>query len=387
MVRGEPEAKYPNAWSWILLVLLINSFSKDDKAAIVWPHEFGESILALRRLGLLPASSIKEVALASSKNSFKVKLPLNFEFAFENNPINEVDLQFLHLVRFLKETVRKFRSRSRHLVIIDGLDDILSDREIQFQSLAALVTEVSRLNQFFREKQVPGKILILCRTDLFERLPGPNKNKLRQDSAIDFNWYSDPRKPFNSDLVKLANLRASLTYKSLGNLFTAFFPAEVDGLNIYAYLLNNTRHTPRDFLQLLKHIQKYSSDVRLDAEEVKSGIRDYSIYYFLPEIKDELVGYVSEDIVEKVFTLLSVLRKRDFTLAEIESIASSRRDYKDIELERIFEVLYECSAIGHIERGSAGNNRFTFKYRTRHSSFSAFDRIFIHRGIWKAMNM
>jgi len=66
------------------------------------------------------------------------------------------------------------------------------NKEVQYKSLSALVYETDRLKITFMNNGVGAKIIILCRTDLFERLPGPNKNKIRQDSSYEIDWYRRP---------------------------------------------------------------------------------------------------------------------------------------------------------------------------------------------------
>lgn len=37
----------------------------------------------------------------------------------------------------------------RHIIVIDGLDDILTTREVQYLSVAALINESKRFEYFF----------------------------------------------------------------------------------------------------------------------------------------------------------------------------------------------------------------------------------------------
>lgn len=171
---AEPESKYPTAWSWLLLLTMVNSLAKDHGA----DADFELAVRQLKNMGLIPSKDLRETVLLSSKKSFKAKIPMILEGQIEFSH-GEPDLQLLKLVQFLKKIVTSFRSESRHLLIIDGLDDILTEREVQYQSLAALILEASRLNADFTREGAKVKIVILCRTDLFERLPGPNKNKIR----------------------------------------------------------------------------------------------------------------------------------------------------------------------------------------------------------------
>ena len=51
-------------------------------------------------------------------------------------------------------------------------------------------------------------------------------------------------------------------------------------------------------------------------------------------------------------------------------------------------VLYDCSAIGHVYSYKGERiTRVTFKYRNRTSTFTPDDRILLHKGLWKALNV
>lgn len=383
----EPEAKYPAAWSWILFIYLLASFQKDEGAASSSDPEYLGAIRALSKLGILPVTNLRDIVIGSSKKTFKINLPMGFEGVFESSSPSSNDMNFFQLVENLKQLVIRFDTDSNHIVIIDGLDDILSSREVQYKSLAALVLEVSRLNALFKEHKVKAKVLLLCRTELFERLPGPNKNKIRQDSAVELDWYHDTRDPRNSKLVGIAELRAKIAGSTSTSIFDTFFPAQIEGKNVLSFLLDMTRHTPRDFLQLLSHIQKFDSNGKISVANILSGLRDYSINYFLPEIRDELVGYVTPEDIDNTIRILSKLRKRDFYISEVRAIVSANAKYQHMDIEHIFETLFECSAIGNISNRPTGTTFFSFKYRNRNSSLDIDDRIILHRGLWKALNL
>lgn len=387
IVKGdsEPESKYPTAWSWLLLMSLFSSFSKDMGATPEDRLEFDSAIAALKEMGFLPAPTLKEVVLVSSKRSFKLSIPTILEIGYEKNLQNEGrELPFF--VERLKTIAGKFRSGNRHILIIDGLDDILTYRQIQYQSLAALLLEVSRLNLAFFQNSVPAKVVLLCRTDLFERLPGANKNKIRQDCSLQLDWYHDPREPDNAMLIKLLHLRANVNRTTSIDVFKQFFPPQIEGQNIKTYLLHFTRHTPRDLIQLINHIQKFSKDGKLTVGNIFSGVRSYSINYFLPEIRDELVGYLDSKQVELMLDLFGAMRVRDFTIAQLMAAAESHQRFSSLDISEILKLLFECSAIGNLRQTDNGNV-FTFKFRNRNSTLNFDEKIILHRGMWKALNL
>ena len=390
IIRGdaEPETKYPSAWSWILLTYLLESFARDEGIRHHNVEAFKDAVDSFRQMGLCPTEEPGKIVRTSAKANFKIAIPGRLAEAAwsgtELRPASEIP----DYVESLKELLAGIRSESKHFLVIDGLDDILTSREIQFKSLGALVFEVQKINSLFRYHNVPAKIILLCRTDLFERFQGANKNKIRQDHAIELDWYSNPREPEKSLLVQAAQLRASISLSGNVNLFKDFFVSRVEDYDTRTYLLDMTRHTPRDFLQLLSHLQEFSTPGMLTESEIKAGLRSYSIKYFLPEIQDELSGYASQEEINILFRMLGRLRKRDLKFDELVKEANSGP--KKISEERLFEimqVLFECSAIGNIQHKSGGNTFYTFKYRNRHSSFNEKEGVMLHRGLWKALNL
>lgn len=390
IIRGdaEPESKLPVAWSWIMLIYLVESFSRDEGLRHYNVGAFQDAVSAFREMGLSPTGESGKIVKAAAKTSFRLAIPGRFVEANwtgrEIRPASDIP----DFVDSLKLLVSGVRSDSIHRIVIDGLDDIFTSRDLQLKSLSALIFEISRLNTLFRSKDVPAKIVLLCRTDLFERIPGANKNKIRQDHAIELDWYHDPKDPDSSLLLKIANMRAARSLGRSVNLFDDFFSKNMESSDTRTYLLDMTRHTPRDFLQLLSHLQSFYKEGKVTARQISNGSRDYSIKYFLPEIQDELSGYATPDEIALYFDLVSRLRKRDFVLPELLKLSNySTKSLPDDRVYDISRALFECSAAGHIQHKSGGKTFYTFKYRNRHSAFNENEGIMLHRGLWKALNI
>ena len=230
--------------------------------------------------------------------------------------------------------------------------------------------------------------MLLCRTDIFELLEGANKNKIRQDSAIDLDWYADRRSPARSLLVRIANLRASLAFGDKTDVFSEFLPTTTFRQPTPKVLLDTTRHTPRDFLQLLKYIQSCCVDREVTTANLRSGIRKYSVGYFLPEIIDELEGYVTAVEAKEFFRLVGILRSRDFSVEQVYSLLDSEPTFlKKENIDVILRALFECSALGNVQRKARGQWFLTFRYRNRHATFNIGERLILHRGLWSALNL
>lgn len=386
--KEEPQAKFPVAWSWLLLLELIDSFSKDQASPTQYDSQFIKAISSLSELGFLPTDDLGRVVTKSSKHSFKIAIPKFLEKTFDDTKVPaEMDMQFRRLVDHLKQLVLNFKSPNTHLLVIDGLDDILVRKEIQYLSLTALVSEADRLNLNFIQNGVGAKIILLCRTDLFEKLPGPNKNKIRQDSAYEIDWYHDLSIPRDSSLAKLIDLRAGIHFHRNVDVFSTFFPKNVNNYDTVRFLLDRTRHTPRDFIQLLNHLKDFYRGGIFTNEQISNGIRSYSNGYFLPEIRDELAGYVPPDHFDILLRVIRSMRKRNCTYGQLLSRMQANRKIEILDMDNLLHCLYECSAIGNSWKLPNGNHKQEFKYSNPNSVFDSYNKIVLHRGLWSALNL
>lgn len=293
----------------------------------------------------------------------------------------------------LERAISGYHTKSQHILVVDGLDDILISNSIQNRVLSALIQSATRLNRLFQRNGVSATIIVLCRTDIFQSIPNPNKNKIRQDYGVHLDWYHDPQNPEHSGLITLANLRCRESFGDMEDVFDECFPEDLAGQPVRKWMLEQTRHTPRDFLQLFRYIQKHvqptDNSERISRSEIMGGTRQYSIDYFLPEIRDSLVGMLPDNQIEAGLSTLSSLRKREFTFDEFGYHA---RDilgdamYENIDVRLILEHLFNVGAIGNKAQFS-NHVMYTFKYRNPNSTVNYQERFTIHKGLWKAFNL
>lgn len=368
---------FPKSWSLIILISLLNQMKKNNAKL--------EDLFLVKKLsemGLLLNSDFASITKKASRKKFKVDISsLSFEYESENDYVNK----FEYLLESLNSLLHEISPQKRHILVIDGLDDFLSLKDLQYDSLGGLIYEIGRLNDEFIRNSMNYKIIILSRIDLFEKMPIPNKNKQSRDSAIRINWYHDTREPARSNLVKLANMRAKIKDSSCTDLFEESFPHLISGKDAVSFLLDNTRHTPRDFIQLLTSIQKYCSGTKPTEKEILSGLKSYSEDYFLPEIKDEMVGCVSPESFEIFIQCLGSFRGREISISKLMEKCGEKIERKD--LNRILSALFECSAIGNKFKGLVSDNMYCFRFRNRNCTFNPEETIVIHQGLLKALGV
>lgn len=385
----ETASSYPASWSWLLCLQIIDALSTHPGATKSLNIDANGAISQLKSLGLLPTTDLQNLVVRSSKSGFKAQIPKLLEFFEERSSGNvPLDLAFLNLVSNLKGLIAKYSFHGKQFLIIDGLDDILTKDAVQYETLSALIFETARLNAFFKSKKLPIWIIVLCRTDIFEVLPGANKNKIRQDSCVELDWYPPSGEVEQSKLLELANLRGCLSLKRTVDVFQEFLPKTMDhGVSTKKYLTDLTRHTPRDFIALLTHIQKFAKGATVVRAEIIDGAKSYSEKYFLPEIKDELVGYVSPRELEIFLNCVGEIHERAFTMEKLEYVAAPLGLVK-AKLDVLMHTLFSASAIGVTWRDrTTRQNKFEFKFRNPNSNFNSSRTVVLHKGLWKALNL
>jgi hypothetical protein len=379
----EPELKFPRAWSFVLLLTLLNSLTKDQGASFSDPNLFLRTVKALREAGLLPTEDLSSIVgkVRMSKfelSAFNVKVIAGGER-------EQPDTLLSSVTQRLKELISECSTKSRHLLIIDGLDDVLLSESVQLQGLSGLILESSRLNQHFRQNNLPFKIVILCRTDIYERIPGPNQNKIRQDLALELLWFegSDADK---SRLVTLAKLRARLADPSLKNIFHSFLPWRIGGKKTTGFLLKHSRHTPRDFLQLLRYLQQSSDQTPMDHPSIYAGLKAYSERYFLPEIRDELDGLIKREELDTFFSNLFQFPDGEFTFDQLQQHFQEIGSARTVDLERVLTALYSCSALGNVHQ-SGSFKKLRFHYAKPGSALIREQNMIFHPALRMALGI
>ncbi|WP_028878812.1 P-loop ATPase, Sll1717 family [Terasakiella pusilla] len=381
--KESSEATYPSAWAWLLLISVMDSIQQDESMA--QGADFSETFGTLRSVGLLPDANIRRIIEHSSKRTFSLDILKTLKITEEGNlpdAIGRMPMLEDHLLK----AILSVNFGSQHIVVIDGLDDILTGKEMQYKAIGSLIFQARRLNMHFAKNRQKIKIIILCRTDVFEKANNTNKNKIRQDTSVKLDWYRGEENLAENELVKLANARAHLYIDKNIDIFDSFFPKRINHTETIKHLLNHTRHTPRDFLQLMKSMQNFYNSRTLSENDVKEGVKHYSSEYFLPEIKDSLVGIISDKIIEQVFSYFGKTRSRELKTRDfINFIEEEISDDPDV-LASILDALFSSCAIGNIQRVGR-ETRYSYKFRNQNSTFSINEDIMLHRGLWKALNL
>ena len=378
--------KYKTTWRWLLCTKVLYTICS-NMAPNQLDDTTNNAVAVFTQLGLFPVLNISSLVKRSSTTTVSATIKsFGFSHSVSEN-YAESDMEML--TDYIKSIICSIKESRPILIIIDELDDILTPNGRQFENIASLINEVKDLNSFFNRNDILVKIIVLCRTDMFERLPGQNLNKIKQDNSFTFTWYREGvNSNLDSDLIKLVNIRARLKYPMINDIFEEFFPKRLDNTDIRSALLDYTRHTPRDFVQLMNYIKRNCDDATVSNLVINKAVKEYSTEYFKQEISNELAGYFSGQAIASIFNVLSSIRQQRFEYKTFINTCKLYSDLGNIEPFEIMRVLYDCSAIGHTHfYKENGSTRVLFKYRNRASAFNPMDKILLHKGLWKALNV
>lgn len=290
-----------NAWRFLLLCALVDIILEDQSSDLNKNAEAVQVVSKLREYGFLDPTP-KAAILKATKNTWKVPIPKVGEI-FSRESVESLHL--VHLLPYLEKWVsEESGTNNRYLLVLDGLDSIYLNSNEYIPALSALVQTALSLNQSLAAARAPGSVVVLLRNDVFSRLDLPDGGKVRADWSIELDWRILSGEVSTAPLFDLVDRKSvSLLKIPPVDVVNRFFPPEIRlkgrgaERNVYNYLLNLTRHTPRDLLQLFEHIRQAAvanhspqTEAILSQETIREGVLQYATKYFVDAVRNELVG-------------------------------------------------------------------------------------------------
>jgi len=377
-------------WSWVLFLLVrtLEQLESDGRASAESRKNVGEAIKTLRDHQIISSSPRSLQKLKTARMTVE-NTPARFLDQTWQLDQRMSDQNINVWLRYLETVCSSFRSSRNHIIFVDGLDDLGPVNEGHATLVGGLIQAAAHVNDIVREGEAPIKVVVCCRTDLFERLDLPMKGKLRSTFGVELNWYQDPRRAEKSSLVGLANQRARILDHGLSSIFDgSFLPSRIDNQPAARFLSMVTRHTPRDFLALLRNIQQFSSGPGvLDRDAILSGARQYSQVYFIGEMEDALDSYFSGPQKLVVRQALGKLRSRTFDRIQFARAIDVAAARTKVDPEEALHALFECSFVGSGSVSESGEKYYRFRHRNPTVSVADQDTFELHPGLWKAYNL
>ena len=385
-------SRYKQSWKLLLLTEIVVNAADDGGAHSRSLTVMREAKKLLGDAGITARSPASLRKLKTTKVVSTVHLPKFYDLTRELEP-NTHENYITIWTAYLEAVCQQFMSQRAHYYFIDGLDDLTVLGQGREALLAGLIEAAADINDLFASDGAPQvKLAVACRTDLYRKLATRRTGKIRRDYGLELNWFQARREPSTAHVIRLANLRARLAGLSNGDVFRKFFPTKIQGQSTSERLLDQTRHTPRDLLQLLKIIQKQvDSTGPISEAQVLSGIADYSDTYMRDDVDEVLGAYFSEPVIRQRCTdLLGTVRRREFEFSQLRDRAASEPRFKGVNVDTLVDALFENGFIGNVTAGGArgtGGDYYRFKYRNPSATLLTEEKLVFNYGLWKTFNV
>lgn len=380
--------KYKESWQFVLLITIIKIMYNDLR--MTSNPELANLVEFLEETGffITKKSSHKKNITRLSKikvGSPVVKLDLEFEKEFGSKPTN-----FSERISLLNEMMMDviedvFLNEKRISIVIDGVDDILRFKKQQLNILSSLIRSVDYLNESFFSISKDIKIILCIREDILSSITDPDLNKIKRDSSIAIEWGNN--NDGLKEVVKRRFVYSGLDSSESTDYWNYIFPKKVRGKDSWEYVQQFTLYKPRDILQFLKICQElYPEEQSIGFRDIHTAVKRYSKDYFIEEMKNEVTGFVNDDVITLLPSVFQKIGDSKFTLQQFVSHYNNQgENKKEEDLRLLLVLLYEAGYVGQllVNHGKRGrvNHSVIFKYRNPNSQVDMSGTFIIHQGI------
>lgn len=304
------------------------------------------------------------------------------------------ECNYLTYLEDLESVVYKLLSgsNSKYSLIYDELDDRFKNDDFYKNSLISLIKSVDSLNCRFIEKRIDAKVLLLIRSDIFAILNDTDLNKIKLINTLNINWGDkvDAYSPL-IDLVIQKAKRSSqfLDQFSDDDVFKKLFPQDVRGLPPERFILERTLFRPRDVITLLNLIiEKYPNTSYFGGKGFLEVKAKYSEYFY-GELKNEMLGHISQEEIDQGLKLLKNFNKHHFKYSELKNYFERQiSHYPDIDLEKLMVSFFKFNVVGNKWFNEFKKKEYyTWSHRDPTAEIDFEKNIVIHLGLREQLSM
>ena len=383
--------KYKSSWDFLLLLSIYKIVFNELQITEI--DEVNEVVFMLDKMGFSLDSGFKADVTKLSKlkiGTSIVQFDAEFEKEFNLQPrtyLERISKKKKKMLKVLCDVELNDRQIS---LIIDGFDDILRYKKNKMDIVASLIRSADYINNALMMKKKKIKILLLVREDLIAMVVDPDLNKIIHDGAISLSWSNRL-----DDLKELVNLRFKLSgvrEKDLNACWKNMFPNKIKNKNSWEYALDHTLYKPRDILQFLNYCkEEYPQKEKLTISEMQNVLKAYSNRYFIEEMKNELSGFIDDDLIVSIPSIFRRLGGRAFSLSEINKLSNEQCTKKNITIDdtkMLLMYLFEAGYIGQlVSSGKDVKRSVIFKYRNPTARIDYYQQFITHQGLHRGLGV
>lgn len=381
--------QYISLWKCILMIESVKLL--ESSGLNIQNEEYIRIFDALTRVGLL--ENTDDVSIIVSKLS-ETDLCINVNNIFKQSRKKKhyEELQGAGTISTaIFKAIKNLYFKESFVLIIDGLDDILSNDSFEPNIITGLIRAIDELNKQLSHSTINLKIIVLIRNDVLNVCRDSNISKIIRDSGIKLSWKLS-NDIYNSDLIKLVEKRFNSSWKTnytFKEIWEAYFPETIyNDKNSLLYVLDNIIYRPRDILQFFVEAQKeFKSNTPFSEEQVQTILSNYSNEYFIDAMRDELTGFFPNEIITILPDIMSKIGDRCFYLNVFEEECKKHKEFKNIEnISEILKKLFEVGYIGQ-HRQRTDKEYTVFSYRNEREKFNDEDECIVHRGLLRGLTI
>lgn len=385
--------KYKTSWDFLLLMTIYKILYNEMQITEI--DKINNIIFLLDSLGFSLDDGYKAdvTKLSKLKVGINVKVfDLEYEKEFNVKPRTYMERLSVITEKMLNVIKDVYLNERQMIIILDGLDDILRYKKNKLEIIASLIRSADYINDSVLSSKNKIKIIILMREDILSQLNDPDLNKIIQDGALYLSWGENL-----GDLRKLVDLRfgvKGIPQDKAEKCWDSIFPSKIKGKSSWDYVLDYTLYKPRDVLQFLKYCQSlYSENESMTLSETLNVLKTYSNKYFIEEMKNELVGFVDDELINEIPAIFRKLGGRAFKLDEIHKIANEnnfRREISVDETKMLLLYLFEAGYIGQLlenARNGVKKRSVIFKYRNTTARIDYYQKFITHQGLHSGLGV
>lgn len=390
--KTDSHLKYTSIWQLLIINYIVNHVDINQISSGTSQYNQILKILNLLGFGDNITTNIKT---ASKKTlSFNV---LKQSGNFESESIVKIHSIF-DLVDKLVQLFKEISFTDSLYLLVDGVDDVLLDRKDKTsisEILSSLFTVIYDTNLSSKRSQNNFKIIMAVRSDIWGLVNGPDMNKRSQTNKLSLEWISGNEQ---EELAHLINHRLSISPKikdfveSQGSTFALwnnFFPSDVKlsknaDVSSWKYFLEYSLYRPRDVIKFVDMAREsFSNSSSLSKSEFKKLVARFSKEYFFDEMRNEMVGFVEDKILDDLTEALQYIGRDSFKLPDfLRAFRKIDESFTDDQIKLLLNELFDH---GYIGQRSGDYESYTFKHKALHQKINYSNSLVIHRGLYAAV--
>lgn len=373
------------SWKLFFAIEFINLVAQDNGSSLQRDSRFNDLLLQLRRADLAKADF--PLVLRKVREN---KFILDLKFLKNERSSNDSMIRAASLGQELLDYLYTNVTHSHYILIIDGLDRIISSNSAYWLSLASLLSAGMEVHNQISRASDSMHLLIMCRSDVFRKVAYADADKIT-DVSLFVDWATSQTQPRDSALwdyiAKKAEIAVDDLFSTLPDTVEVGKRSEYGprSLPTVEYLLHSTRSTPREMTMLMKRLQEVVPQRgRILGSQVRQAVDNFASRDLLTIILAEASGLLDDRTKEALPAILGCLpHARRFTR---DDLITSMKDAEvdDTPVRDLAQFLFLAGAIGN---STANGDYVQFYHRRDTYAFRPSGPWTLHKALMYALNV